>query len=119
MLVKFLKAKIHRATVTESNVEYVGSITIDKAILDASGIFPGECVLVANVDNGQRFETYVFEGKKDSGVICINGAAAHLAGVGDKVIIIAFGYAETGEATQHSPKVIIPGDGNTVGEILG
>ena len=119
MLVKFLRAKIHRATVTEANVDYVGSITIDRTLLDATGILPGEGVLVANVDNGNRFETYVFEGKKDSGVICINGAAAHLAGVGEKVIIMAFGYGDIEEASRYKPKVVIPTDNNGIGDTLG
>jgi len=118
MLVKFLKAKIHRATVTETDMNYVGSITIDKVLLDATGIVPGECVLVANLNNGHRFETYVFEGREDSGIICINGAAAHLAARGDKVIVMSFGYADTSEISACKPKIIVAGENNTVESVV-
>jgi aspartate 1-decarboxylase len=89
-LLTFLKSKIHRAIVTEANVDYVGSITIDRDLMDHVDLFPGELVHVWNVDNGQRFETYVMEGERGTGIICVNGAAAHRANVGDKVIITAF-----------------------------
>jgi aspartate 1-decarboxylase len=118
MLRKLLRAKIHRATVTEADVEYVGSITIDSKLLDATGIAPGECVLVADVDNGNRFETYVFEGQAGSGVICVNGAAARLVNVGDKVIIIAFGYVNDEEVAEVEPKVILMDDDNTIKTVL-
>jgi len=118
MLRKILRAKIHRATVTEADVEYVGSITIDSKLLDATGIAPGECVLVADVDNGNRFETYVFEGQAGSGVICVNGAAARLVNVGDKVIIIAFGYVNDEEVAEVEPKVILMDDDNTIKTVL-
>lgn len=118
MQLKLLRAKIHRAVVTEANPDYVGSITIDRALLDATGILPGECVLVADIENGNRFETYVFEGEKDSGVICINGAAARLAGVGDPVIIMAFAYVASESAAECRPKVVVVGEHNTVGEVI-
>ena len=118
MLRKLLRAKIHRATVTEADIEYVGSITIDSKLLDATGIAPGECVLVADVDNGNRFETYVFEGQAGSGVICVNGAAARLVDVGDKVIIIAFGYVEDHEVAGVEPKVILMADDNSIKTVL-
>src|SRR5262245_28836601 len=89
-LLTLLKSKIHRATVTEANVDYVGSITIDKDLIEKAGLAPGELVHVWNVNNGQRFETYVMEGKRKSGVICVNGAAAHRVEVGHKVIITSF-----------------------------
>jgi len=119
MFLKFLRAKIHRAVVTEACLDYIGSITIDADLLEASGILPGECVLVANLANGNRFETYVFEGEKGSGVICLNGAAAHCAEVGDKVIIMAYGYGEHQEVVQHVPRVVIVGEKNTIDDICG
>ena len=91
MLVKVLRGKIHRVRITEAQVEYVGSITIDRTLMDAAGIVPGECVLVADLADGARFETYVMEGAPGSGVIGINGAAARLVDVGDLAIIMAFG----------------------------
>ncbi len=117
MLLKILRAKIHRAVVTEACVDYVGSITIDKNLLDASGILPGECVLVADMSDGQRFETYVFEGTPGSGTICINGAAARLVDVGDEVIIMAFGYVEEPQARKYKPNVVLIGENNTVSEV--
>ena len=110
MLLKMLRAKIHRATITEACVDYVGSITIDKDLLDASGLLPGECVLVADLTDGQRFETYIFEGEPGSGVICVNGAAARLVDVGDKVIIMAYAYATPEEAVKIKPKVVLVDD---------
>jgi aspartate 1-decarboxylase len=89
-LLTLLKSKIHRATVTEANVDYVGSITIDLDLIDRSGLLVNELVHVWNVDNGQRFETYVLEGPRGSGIICVNGAAAHRVDVGNRVIITAF-----------------------------
>ena len=118
MLRKLLRAKIHRATVTEADIEYVGSITIDSKLLDATGIVPGECVLVADVDNGNRFETYVFEGQAGSGVICVNGAAARLVDVGDKVIIIAFGYVDDAEVAGVVPKVILMNEDNSIKTVI-
>ena len=117
MLLKFLRAKIHRAVVTEACVDYVGSITIDKNLLDASGILPGECVLVADMSDGQRFETYVFEGEPGSGIICINGAAARLVDVGDEVIIMAFAYGSEQEARDHKPGVVLIAENNTVSKV--
>lgn len=85
-----LRSKIHRATVTQTRVDYEGSITVDEDLLDRAGIWVGEKVLIADVDNGSRFETYTLPGKRGSGIIAINGAAAHLSGEGHKVIIMAF-----------------------------
>ncbi len=85
-----LRSKIHRATVTQTDIEYVGSITVDGDLLDRAGIWPGERVLVSNIDNGARFETYVIEGERGSGIIGINGAAARLVDEGDEVIIMGF-----------------------------
>ena len=107
MLLKLLRAKIHHATITQAQVEYVGSITIDQDLLDASGILPGECVLIADLTDGQRFETYVMAGHRGSGVICINGAAARLVTVGDKIIIMAFAYVEFEQAKTVKPSIVL------------
>lgn len=114
MLIKVLRAKIHRAVVTQAEVDYVGSITIDRDLLDATGIAVGECVLVADLADGERFETYVFEGARGSGTICVNGAAARLVNVGDRVIIMAFAYAEPDEARALKPQVVLVDDSNRV-----
>lgn len=106
MLVNMYKSKIHRATVTEANLNYVGSITIDRLLLDASGILPGERVQIVNNHNGERLETYTIEGPAGSGVICLNGAAARLVQPGDTVIIIAYGWMEEAEARQFAPRII-------------
>ncbi len=118
MLLKLLRAKIHRATITQAEVDYVGSITIDSDLLDATGILPGECVLVADLTDGARFETYVLAGEPGSGIICINGAAARLVDVGDKVIIMAFAYAGVDEAGDVKPKVAIMNESNQIEKLL-
>ena len=118
MLLKLLRGKIHRATVTQAEVDYVGSITIDSDLLDASGIVAGECVLVADLTDGQRFETYVIAGHRGSGIICINGAAARLVDVGDKVIIMAFALVEAAEAADLKPKVVVVDDENRLSRTL-
>lgn len=107
-LLTLLKSKIHRATVTEANLDYVGSITIDRDLMDRVDLQVGELVHVWDVDNGQRFETYVLPGERGSGVICVNGAAAHRVKVGDKVIITAFVQAD--EPVQ--PRMILVDDQN-------
>ena len=112
MTLTLLKAKIHRAVVTQADLNYVGSITIDATLMKKAGIVEYEKVLVADVDNGQRFETYVIVGEEDSGVICINGAAAHCVEVGDKVIIMAFAEMTPEEAEKHTPKVVFVDEQN-------
>jgi aspartate 1-decarboxylase len=107
-----LKSKIHRATVTEARVDYVGSITIDADLLDRADMLPYEKVLVADCDNGARLETYVIEGPPGSGVVCINGAAARLVEKGDKVIIISFASYEEAEARNHKPLTVFVNDDN-------
>jgi len=114
MMLKVLRAKIHRATITAADVAYVGSITIDPALSEAVDIVAGECVLVADLANGARFETYVLAGERGSGTICINGAAARLVRVGDKVIIMAFAYVDRAEADQLRPLVALVDDKNRV-----
>ena len=114
-----MKAKIHRATVTEANLNYVGSITIDKDILEALDLLPNEKVQIVNNNNGARFETYIIEGQPGSGVICLNGAAARLVQPGDSVIIISYAMMSDEEARKHQPKVAIMGENNKIVEILG
>lgn len=107
MIYTMMHGKIHRATVTESNLNYVGSITIDEDLLDAAGILPGEKVQIVNNNNGARLETYTIPGKRGSGVICLNGAAARCALEGDIVIIIAYAQMDEKEAKALEPKVVL------------
>ena len=107
MLTRLLKAKIHRATVTFTDVNYHGSITIDSDLLRASGLLPNEAVIVADCDNGNRFETYVIVGEPGSGVIGVNGAAARLTQVGHRVIVMSFVHATPDEARRHRARVVI------------
>ena len=113
MLVKVLKSKIHRAAVTENNINYVGSITIAADLAEAVGLREYEQVLVANLNNGTRHETYVQIGESGSGIICLNGAAARLACVGDRVIIMAFGLYESDEPIA-KPKIITVNEKNQI-----
>ncbi len=117
MVRTFLFAKIHRATVTAANVHYVGSITIDSGLLRQTGIRPYERVQVVDVDNGERLETYVIAGAAGSGAIELNGAAARLVAVGDKVIIMAYAQVAEPVPDDWSPVVLIMGEGNTVAEV--
>lgn len=105
-----LRSKIHRATVTETRLDYEGSITVDQDLLDKAGIWLGEKVLVADVDNGNRFETYTMPGERGSGIIALNGAAAHLCSIGDKVIIM--GYELTDERIH--AKIVLVDENNRV-----
>ena len=114
MTYTMLKSKIHRATVTESNINYIGSITIDKALLKASGILPNEKVLIVNNNNGERFETYVIEGEENSGIVCLNGAAARLVQVNDIVIIIAFAQMTEDEIKDYTPTVVFVNERNKI-----
>ncbi len=107
MIYTMMHGKIHRATVTEANLNYVGSITIDEDLLDAAGILPGEKVQIVNNNNGARLETYTIPGKRGSGVICLNGAAARCALEGDIVIIIAYAQMDEKEAKTLEPKVVL------------
>jgi len=101
-----LKSKIHRAVVTETDLEYEGSITIDSTLLDAAGMLPGEKVHVVNINNGMRLETYIIPGEPDSGIICMNGAAARCAQPGDRVIVISYCLLPDDEARSHEPIVV-------------
>lgn len=109
-----MKSKIHRATVTEACLHYVGSITIDEDLLDAVDLVENEKVLVVDIDNGQRLETYVLRGERGSGVICLNGAAARLVQVGDQVIIMAFANYSEDELENYLPKVLFVNEDNKV-----
>lgn len=114
MLVQLFKAKIHRATVTQADLNYMGSITIDEDLLDATDILPNERVQIVNNNNGERLETYVIKGERGSGVICLNGAAARKVAVGDKVIIISYGFIERELAKTYEPKIVFVDDDNKV-----
>jgi aspartate 1-decarboxylase len=113
-----LKAKLHQGTVTEANINYTGSITIDSYLLKESGILLNEKVQVVNINNGERFETYVIEGEPHSGVICLNGAAARLVLPGDKVIIMAYVFCSQEEAENIKPKLFILDEDNKIGQRL-
>ena len=114
MLYTMHHGKIHRATVTQANLEYIGSITIDSELLELSGILPGERVQIVDNNNGNRLETYVIAGERGSGVICLNGAAARKVQVGDTVIIIAYALMDFEEAKTFKPTVVFPKEGNKV-----
>ncbi|MDI2589568.1 aspartate 1-decarboxylase [Psychrobacillus sp. NEAU-3TGS] len=118
MLRMMLNGKIHRATVTEADLNYVGSITIDQNILDAVGMLPNEKVHIVNNNNGARFETYIIAGERGSGVICVNGAAARLVQRGDIVIILSYAYVMNEEASTHQPTVAIMNEDNTIKQII-
>ena len=108
MLLQILKSKIHRVEVTEANLDYIGSITIDEDLMDAAHILSGEKVQVVDNTNGARLETYVIPGKRGSGCICMNGAAAHLIHVGDTIIIIAYALMSEEEAKNFKPAIVFP-----------
>jgi aspartate 1-decarboxylase len=118
MLIKLLKAKIHRATVTMTDANYHGSVTIDRDLLAASGLLPNEAVMVADCENGNRFETYVIPGERGSGIIGINGAAARLCRVGNKVIIMSFVLAEADKIEKHTSRVVIVNERNQAVETI-
>lgn len=108
MLLQVLKSKIHRVTVTEANLDYIGSITIDSVLMEAAGIYPGERVYIVDNNNGERFDTYAIAGEPNSGVICLNGAAARKVHRGDVVIIMAYALVTPDEAQTLSPKLVFP-----------
>ena len=112
MFIKVHKSKIHRATITQANLNYVGSITIDEDLMDASNLIEGERVQIVNNNNGERLETYVIPGERNSGVICLNGAAARKCEVGDIVIIISYAYMEPEEAKNYKATTVFPDENN-------
>lgn len=117
MLIEMMTGKIHRATVTDANLNYMGSITIDSDLMKAAGMLPNQKVQVVNNNNGARLETYIIEGKAGSGTICLNGAAARCAQQGDVVIIIAYGLMDEQSARTHEPKVVFVDRKNRIHEI--
>ena len=114
MLRQFLNSKIHRATVTDANLNYVGSITIDEEFLELSGIMEWEKVEILNINNGERFQTYVIKGKRGSKCFCLNGAAARKAQPGDKIIIVTYADLTPEEFKTHKPTIVQVGEGNEI-----
>jgi aspartate 1-decarboxylase len=118
MLLTLCKGKLHRLTVTQAELNYEGSITIAADLLDAAGILQYEKVQVVNVDNGARLETYTYAGPRGSGMVCLNGAAARQAAVGDRVIVIAYAQMSPEEAAAFEPRLVLVGSGNRVKEVV-
>lgn len=114
MLIKMLRCKLHRATVTESDLHYQGSLKIDADLIAAAGLLVDEYIEIYNIDNGERFATYVIEGPAGSGVIGLNGAAARKACIGDRIIICAYAQMEMQEAKTHKPKIVLLGQSNAI-----
>ncbi len=112
MIIEVMKSKIHRVRVTQAELNYVGSITIDEDLIEAANIIPNEKVQIVNNNNGARFETYVIKGERGSGIICLNGAAARLAQVGDVVIIISYAYMSMEEGKAYQPLLVFPDENN-------
>ncbi|MFY0594150.1 aspartate 1-decarboxylase [Roseivirga sp.] len=114
MQIEVFKSKIHRAKVTQAELHYVGSITLDEALMEASNIIENEKVQIVNVNNGERFETYVIKGERNSGTVCLNGPAARRVQVGDIIIIVSYGLMDFEEAKSHKPKIIFPDSNNQI-----
>ena len=110
MFIEVVKSKIHRVTVTEANLNYIGSITIDEDLLDAANLIANEKVSIVNNNNGERFETYIIKGERGSGVVCLNGAAARKAQPGDIIIVMSYAMMDFEEAKTFKPSVVFPGD---------
>ncbi len=111
-MIEVLKSKLHCVTVTEANLNYMGSITIDEDLMDAAGLIAGEKVQIVNNNNGERFETYIIKGERGSGCVCLNGAAARKVQVGDVCIVIAYALMDFEEAKSYKPTVVFPKEGN-------
>ncbi len=118
MTITMLYSKIHRATVTDANLNYVGSITIDQDILDAANILVGQKVDIVNINNGERFSTYVIAGERGKKEFCLNGAAARKVAIGDKIIIIAYTQLTLQEAKEFKPKIVIMDDDNSIAQTI-
>jgi aspartate 1-decarboxylase len=112
MIIEVLKSKIHRAKITQAELNYVGSITIDEDLIEAANIIPNEKVQIVNNNNGERFETYVIKGERGTGTVCLNGAAARLAQVGDIVIVMSYAYMEMDDARKYEPILVFPDGDN-------
>ena len=117
MVREMLRAKIHRITVTEADVEYEGSLTLDPDLMDATGMVPFERIDVFDVDNGNRFSTYLIEGRRGSGDCCVNGAAARLVEVGHKLIVVAYGHIDEADVRSHRPKVVLVHEDNSIRQV--
>ncbi len=117
MTIQMLKSKIHRATVVQAELDYVGSITVDEELLEAAGIREYEKVQIVDINNGERFETYTIAGERGSKMICLNGAAARCVSVNDKIIIMAYGDMTEEEAKEHKPTVVFVNDDNSIARI--
>lgn len=118
MLISVLRAKIHRAEITDANLHYEGSLTLDEDFLDASGLLEYEKIHVVNVNNGARLETYIIKGRRGSKEVCLNGAAARLGHKGDKIIVIAYAQITLEEAKTFQPRIVLLDEGNTINKIL-
>ena len=116
MTITMLYSKIHRATVTDANLNYVGSITIDRDLMDAASMRVGQKIDIVNVNNGERFSTYIIPGERGEKEMCLNGAAARKVHVGDKIIVIAYASMSEEEADRHQPKVVILNDDNSIAQ---
>jgi len=114
MQIEVFKSKIHRAKVTQAELHYVGSITLDEALMEGANIIENEKVQIVNVNNGERFETYVIKGERNSGTVCLNGPAARRVQVGDIIIIVSYGIMDFEEAKQYTPKIIFPDNDNKI-----
>lgn len=114
MQIEILKSKVHRATITEANLDYIGSLTLDEDLMDAAGMIENEKIHVVNVNNGERIETYLIKGKKGSGVCCLNGPAARKGLMGDVIIIISYAVMPFEEAKKFQPKIVYPKEGNVL-----
>jgi aspartate 1-decarboxylase len=112
VIIELLKSKVHRVTITEANLNYVGSLTIDEDIMDAANMIENEKVQIVNVNNGTRIETYLIKGKRGSGTCCLNGPAARKGAVGDVVIVISYAQMEFEEAKRFKPAIVFPKEGN-------
>ena len=116
MTITMLQGKIHRATITDANLHYVGSITIDRDLLDAADMRVGQKIDIVNINNGERFSTYIIPGERGKKDICLNGAAARKVQIGDKIIIIAYASMDTKEADEYKPKIVILEDDNSIAQ---
>lgn len=110
MLIQVVKSKIHRVSVTQADLNYIGSVTIDEDLMDASNMVEGERVQIVNINNGERFETYTIKGERKSGTICLNGPAARRVAMGDKIIIIGYGFMDMEEAKTFKPSLVFPNE---------
>ena len=117
MMLEMLKSKIHRATVTQAELNYVGSITIDERLMEAAGIYEYEKVQIADIDNGSRFDTYVIAGEKGRGIICLNGAAARMVSTGDRIIIMSYASMTPEEIKENPPKVVFVDENNNISSV--